>query len=82
MKIPYQQLSPDTLHALVEEFITRSGTDYGEHEISLDQKAQQVMYQLEKHEATIVFDPATETCTILSAAEAQKFELAANSDNE
>lgn len=80
MKIPHQQLSPHTLQSLVEEFITRNGTDYGEHEISLEQKVQQVMNQLEREEAVIVFDPATESCTILSAADAKKFELAANAE--
>ncbi|MDT8383092.1 MAG: YheU family protein [Gammaproteobacteria bacterium] len=77
MKIPHQQLSPDTLYSLVEEFVTRGGTDYGEHETSLQQKVQQVIGQLAKEDAFIVFDAATETCTILSAAEAQKFEAAA-----
>ena len=80
MKIPHQQLSPNTLQSLVEEFITRNGTDYGEHEFSLDDKVQQVMRQLEREDAVIVFDPATETCTILSAADAQKFELAASAE--
>lgn len=80
MIIPYQQLSPDTLQSLVEEFITRNGTDYGEHEISLSQKVQQVMRQLERDDAVIVFDPTTETCTILSAAAAQKFERAASAE--
>jgi len=80
MKIPYQQLSPEALHSLVEEFITRNGTDYGEHEVSLSQKVQQVMRQLEREDAVIVFDSATETCTILSATDAQKYEPAATAD--
>ena len=74
MKIPHQQLSPDTLNSVVEEFITRNGTDYGDHEISLEKKVQQVIGQLEREDAVIVFDPTSETCTILSAADAQKFE--------
>jgi hypothetical protein len=83
MKIPHRQISPDTLYSLVEEFVTRSGTDYGEHEISLSQKVEQVMDQLDIGHAVIVFDPASETCSILSAAEAQNIERAesAESDN-
>jgi uncharacterized protein YheU (UPF0270 family) len=80
MKIPYQQLAPETLHSLVEEFVTRNGTDYGEHEISLEQKVEQVMGQLASDDAVIVYDPATESCTILSAADALNFELAATTE--
>jgi len=74
MKIPHQQLSPDAIHAIVEEFVTRSGTDYGEHEFSLEQKVQQVMRQLESKDVVVVFDPVTETCSILAAADAQDFD--------
>ena len=80
MEIPYQQLAPATLHSLVEEFVTRNGTDYGEQEISLEQKVQQVMGQLESKDAVIVFDPTTETCSILSAADARNFELTATTE--
>lgn len=69
MIIPYQHLSGDALQALVEDFVTRSGTDYGAIEASLEEKVQQVMRQLEKMEAVIVFDPATETCNITHAAD-------------
>ncbi|MBL1277378.1 MAG: YheU family protein [Ectothiorhodospiraceae bacterium] len=69
MKIPFQQLSPDTLQAIIEEFITRSGTDYGEQEIPLPQMRQQVLDQLEQGTAVIVYDDETETCTILPSAD-------------
>ena len=36
LKIPYDQLNPETLHGVIEEFVTRDGTDYGEIEVSLD----------------------------------------------
>jgi len=34
VKIPYDQLSPEALHGVVEEFVTRNGTDYGEVEVT------------------------------------------------
>ena len=34
LKIPFDQLSHEALHGVVEEFVTRDGTDYGEIEIS------------------------------------------------
>jgi hypothetical protein len=65
MIIPHQQLSPDTLQALVEEFVTRDGTDYGDAEVGMAQKAQQVMRQLEHGVAVILFDTVTESCSIV-----------------
>lgn len=65
IKVPYSQLNPDTLRALVEEFITREGTDYGEVEVDLETKVRQVTGQLKKGEAVIVFDEKSETCNIV-----------------
>jgi len=33
VKVPYNQLSPEALQGVIEEFVTRDGTDYGEIEI-------------------------------------------------
>jgi uncharacterized protein len=63
--IPAGQLSADALQGLIEEFITREGTDYGEVEWSLDQKVAQVRMQLSRGDAVIVFDIAAESCTIM-----------------
>lgn len=38
LKIPYDQLYPEALHGVIEEFVTRDGTDYGEIEISMETK--------------------------------------------
>ena len=65
LKIPYEQLSTESLYGVVEEFVTRDGTDYGEVEIPLKTKIDQVMGQLRSGRAVIVFDQDTETCTIL-----------------
>ena len=65
VKIPYDQLSPEALQGVVEEFVTRDGTDYGEVEVPLETKISQVMAQLRSGKAVIVFDQETETCTIL-----------------
>lgn len=65
MQIPWQQLSPDTLRGLIEEFVTRDGTDYGEEEVSLERRVEQVMAQLRRGEAQILFSENTGTCTIV-----------------
>jgi len=59
------QLSSDALHGLVEEYVTREGTEYGPLEWSLEQKVDQVLGQLERGEARIVFDLGLETASIV-----------------
>ena len=71
MIIPYQQLSIDTLQGLIEEFVTREGTDYGEHEASLENKVQQVKQQLQRGDVVIVFDTATESVSLLTKHDAK-----------
>ena len=66
IEIPYTRLKADTLQAVIEEFILREGTDYGAHEISLDDKRAQVRHQLDKGEVLITFDPRTENCTLMT----------------
>ena len=53
------ELSPQALLSVVESFVLREGTDYGEREFSLDEKVAQVMRQLERGEARIMFEPRT-----------------------
>lgn len=71
MIIPYKQLSIDTLQGLIEEFVTREGTDYGEHEASLENKVQQVKQQLQRGDVVIVFDTATESVSLLTKHDAK-----------
>ena len=65
MEIPYQKLSESALRGLVEEFVTRDGTDYGETEVPLERRVAQVLRQLERGEVSVVFDPATEATSIV-----------------
>ncbi len=64
MIIPWQQLEAETLDNLIKEFVLREGTDYGDHEVSLDQKIDQVKTQLGSGEAVIVFSELHETVDI------------------
>ena len=65
LKIPYDQLSPGALHGVIEEFVSRDGTDYGETEVPIETKISQVIHQLKSGRAVIVFDQKTETCNIV-----------------
>ncbi len=60
-------LSPETLRGLVEEFVTRDGTDYGAVERGVEEKITQVLAQLRSGEARLVFDPQTETANVAPA---------------
>jgi uncharacterized protein YheU (UPF0270 family) len=60
-------LSPDALRGLVEEFVSREGTDYGHADRALEGKVAEVYRQLESGEARIVFDLESETASIVSA---------------
>ena len=64
VEVPYGELSADLLHAVIESFVLREGTDYGEREYSFEDKVADVMRQLKKGEAKILFDPESESVTI------------------
>jgi len=63
--VPYTELSEDALRGVLESFVLREGTEYGERDVSLDHKVAQVTRQLQRGEAQIVFDPETQTIDIL-----------------
>lgn len=64
--VPWQELDAQTLTNLLEEFVTRDGTDYGNQEISTVNKVDQVRAQLRDARAQLVFDGATETVTVMT----------------
>ena len=67
--VPPESLAAPVLRALLEEFVTRDGTDYGESEKSLDEKVADVERQLADGEVSIVFDPETESVNLVTARE-------------
>jgi uncharacterized protein len=64
VEVPHTDLSADALRGLVESFVLREGTDYGDREFTHEEKVAQVVRQLERGEAKILFDPETESVTI------------------
>ncbi len=67
MLIPHTKLSPATLRAVVEEFVTRDGTDYS----SVEQRVENVLEQLEAGRVELHFDDQTETCHIATVEEGE-----------
>ncbi len=64
VQIPHQSLNPTTLRAIIEEFVTREGTEYGEHEVSLEAKVDAVMAQLKRGDVGVFYDADSESVTL------------------
>jgi len=65
--IPWDQLAPDTLQAIVEEFVTRDGTDYGADEVPLERKVMQVINGIKQKNFVIVYDQEMDSVQIITA---------------
>jgi uncharacterized protein YheU (UPF0270 family) len=66
-RIPVEKLSAKALQGVIEEFISREGTDYGETEIPIETKFRYVKDKLETGSAILIFDDETETTNIFLA---------------
>ena len=66
MVIPVSQLQEETLNNILEEFITREGTDYGDYEISLQQKVARLKRQIVQGDVVIVFDSVLESVNLMT----------------
>ena len=65
MIIPWQDLATETLDNLIESFVLREGTDYGEQERTLEQKVADVKRQLQNGEVLIVWSELHETVNVM-----------------
>ena len=63
--VPIEKIDPETLHRLVEEFVSREGTDYGHSEVDLAMKVKQVMGALYAGDAVVAFDDRLNSATII-----------------
>lgn len=66
MIIPPEDLSIDALNNLLQEFITRDGTDYGELELTLEQKVARLRPQVLAGDVLIIYDTASESVTLVA----------------
>lgn len=69
MIIPPESLSEEALQGVLEEFISRDGTDYGEEELSLAAKVARLKPQVARGEVLIVFDEVLERVTLVTREE-------------
>lgn len=62
MEIPYKKLAPIVLRAVIEEFVTREGTEYGANDFSLDSKVTRVIRQLDEDLIYLSYDSESDSC--------------------
>lgn len=68
MLIPFEQLEPDTLTRLIEDFVTRDGTDNGD-DTPLQTRVLRVRHALSKGQAVIFFDIESQQCQLMARHE-------------
>lgn len=71
MLIPHDLIEADTLTRLLEDFVTREGTDNGD-ETPLETRVSRARRALEKGQAVIVFDPDSQQCQLALREEVPK----------
>lgn len=71
MIIPYQKLSQEALQALIEDFVTRDGTDYGEVEMSMQDKSAHLIALIKKGDLLITYDDELQSCGLVTKEEVQ-----------
>jgi uncharacterized protein YheU (UPF0270 family) len=69
--VPPQRLQTDVLQALLEEFATRDGTDYGERESTLEQKVQRLQAQIADGDLLILYDADSEQWDLVPRTQAE-----------
>lgn len=72
VEVPWHALSPEALQGVVEEFVTREGTEYGAADVPLARKVEQVRRQLERGEVLIFFDEESSSCHLLRREDAAR----------
>lgn len=70
--VPHAELSAGALQGVIDNYILREGTDYGDRTFSHEQKVAQVLRQLERGEARILFDPLDSSVTIVAVQPGRK----------
>lgn len=76
--IPPEKLEQDVLENILEAYIAREGTDYGDCELSMGDKKNILRPQVRKGEVVIVYDEDSESLTLMTRADYKKYESGAN----
>lgn len=74
--VPFESLSRAAQEGVLNDFIYREGTDYGAVEASLAKKQNDLLRQIERGDVVLIFDPAMESVTLVTAREWKKIQSA------
>ena len=66
MIIPINELESETLRSIAESIVLREGTDYGEEEISFDEKVAELLSKLNAGEVQIEYSELHESITLVT----------------
>lgn len=69
MIIPPSSLASETLTNLLQDYIMREGTDYGEVELTLDEKVGILRPQVLNSRVLIIYDESSGSFTLMPANE-------------
>ena len=69
--VPFQRLKIDVLQALLEDYATRDGTDYGERELTTQEKVDRLQCQLGAGDLQILYDADSEQWDLVPQAQAE-----------
>ena len=81
MIIKIADLTEDTLLNIIEGFVLREGTEYGEADVSLANKVQQVLAQLRQGDVLLVYSELHETVNIIPKQQLGEFEASNTSES-
>jgi uncharacterized protein len=73
--IPLNSLAKPTLMAILEDIVTREGTDYGDLTFTVVEKVQQVHHLLQAGQAFLLFDTDSETIKLISKEQLSQSDL-------
>ena len=68
VEVPYQDINPETLRSMIEEFVSRDGSDWGDAGGSMEAKIEQVLRQFKAKKIKVVFDLTSQTANISTKA--------------
>ncbi|WOJ94019.1 YheU family protein [Congregibacter variabilis] len=72
VRVPLERVPQEQLEALLEEYASRDGTDYGSEETSLSDRVTQLQSQLRSAKLQLLFDVDSQQWDIVSAEDAQR----------
>jgi uncharacterized protein YheU (UPF0270 family) len=75
VRIPLERVASETLQAMLEDFASRDGTDYGLRELSLQEKVANLLAQLRVGELALMFDLDSEEWDLVSRDQLQGMTL-------